>query len=217
MNKVSWKGGALLAPVPPVMVSCGSMQQPNIITVGWTGITNTIPPKTYISIRPERFSYHLLKETGVFVVNLTTESLVRAADFCGVRSGKDVNKWKETGLTPLAAPETGCPMIAESPLSLECQVTDVIPLGSHEMFLADILSVQVDPHLIDKAGRLCLDRAKLAAYAHGEYFALGEKLGSFGFSVQKKPKPQSRNPRRGEKTHKSAHPARKKRKNTTGR
>ena len=217
MNKVSWKGGALLAPVPPVMVSCGSMQQPNIITVGWTGITNTIPPKTYISIRPERFSYHLLKETGVFVVNLTTESLVRAADFCGVRSGKDVNKWKETGLTPLAAPETGCPMIAESPLSLECQVTDVIPLGSHDMFLADILSVQVDPHLIDKAGRLCLDRAKLAAYAHGEYFALGEKLGSFGFSVRKKPKPQGRNPRRGEKTHKSAHPARKKRKNATGR
>lgn len=217
MNKVSWKGGALLAPVPPVMVSCGSMQQPNIITVGWTGITNTIPPKTYISIRPERFSYHLLKETGVFVVNLTTESLVRAADFCGVRSGKDVNKWKETGLTPLAAPETGCPMIAESPLSLECRVTDVIPLGSHEMFLADILSVQVDPHLIDKAGRLCLDRAKLAAYAHGEYFALGEKLGSFGFSVRKKPKPQSRNPRCGEKTHKNAHPARKKRKNTTGR
>lgn len=217
MNKVSWKGGALLAPVPPVMVSCGSMQQPNIITVGWTGITNTIPPKTYISIRPERSSYHLLKETGVFVVNLTTESLVRAADFCGVRSGKDVNKWKETGLTPLAAPETGCPMIAESPLSLECQVTDVIPLGSHDMFLADILSVQVDPRLIDKAGRLCLDRAKLAAYAHGEYFALGEKLGSFGFSVRKKPKPQGRNPRRGEKAHKSAHPARKKRKNTTGR
>lgn len=217
MNKVSWKGGALLAPVPPVMVSCGSMQQPNIITVGWTGITNTIPPKTYISIRPERFSYHLLKETGVFVVNLTTESLVRAADFCGARSGKDVNKWKETGLTPLAAPETGCPMIAESPLSLECQVTDVIPLGSHDMFLADILSVQVDPRLIDKAGRLCLDRAKLAAYAHGEYFALGEKLGSFGFSVRKKPKQQNRNSRRGEKPNKSAHPARKKRKNTTGR
>lgn len=190
MNKVKWKGGALLAPVPPAMVSCGTPEQPNIITVGWTGITSTKPPKTYIALRPERFSYPLIKKSGVFVVNLTTVSMVRAADFCGVRSGKDTDKFKETGLTMETAPETGCPMIAESPLSLECRVTDVIPMGSHDMFLADILGALVDPQYIDSAGKLHLDRSGLAAYAHGEYFALGEKVGSFGFSVRKKPLPR---------------------------
>ncbi|MGI5896104.1 MAG: flavin reductase family protein [Oscillospiraceae bacterium] len=197
MEKISWKGGALLAPVPPVLVSCGSMEHPNLLTVGWTGITNTIPPKTYISLRPERYSYGLIKNSGVFVINLTTVDLVRAADFCGVRSGRDFDKFQETGLTALPAPETGCPMLAESPLSLECRVTQTIPLGSHEMFLADIVAVQVDPALIDQAGKLHLERCGLAAYAHGEYFALGKKLGTFGFSVRKKPLPKGHKPEGG--------------------
>ena len=189
MEKVLWKGGALLAPVPPVMVSCGPAERPNIITVGWTGITNTIPPKTYISLRPERYSAPLIRESGVFVINLTNSPLVKAADFCGVRSGKNVDKFAEMKLTARPGPATGCPMIAESPLSMECRVTDIIPMGSHDMFLADIVSVLVDSAYLDKAGKLHLDRCGLAAYAHGEYFELGRKLGSFGFSVRKKPLP----------------------------
>lgn len=189
MEKVLWKGGALLAPVPPVMVSCGPAERPNIITVGWTGITNTIPPKTYISLRPERYSAPLIRESGVFVINLTNSPLVKAADFCGVRSGKNVDKFAEMKLTAKPGPATGCPMIAESPLSMECRVTDIIPMGSHDMFLADIVSVLVDSAYLDKAGKLHLDRCGLAAYAHGEYFELGRKLGSFGFSVRKKPLP----------------------------
>ena len=187
LEKIKWKGGALLAPVPPVMVSCGALEHPNIITVGWTGITNTQPPKTYISIRPERYSYGLIQSSGVFVINLTKAGLVRAADFSGVRSGKSIDKFAETKLTAIPAPETGCPMIAESPLSIECRVTDRIPMGSHEMFLADIVSVLVDPQIVDENGKLHLDRCRLAAYAHGEYFELGNKLGHFGFSVRKKP------------------------------
>ena len=189
MEKVLWKGGALLAPVPPVMVSYGPAERPNIITVGWTGITNTIPPKTYISLRPERYSAPLIRESGVFVINLTNSPLVKAADFCGVRSGKNVDKFAEMKLTAKPGPATGCPMIAESPLSMECRVTDIIPMGSHDMFLADIVSVLVDSAYLDKAGKLHLDRCGLAAYAHGEYFELGRKLGSFGFSVRKKPLP----------------------------
>ena len=189
MEKVLWKGGALLAPVPPVMVSCGPADRPNIITVGWTGITNTIPPKTYISLRPERYSAPLIRESGVFVINLTNSPLVKAADFCGVRSGKNVDKFAEMKLTAKPGPATGCPMIAESPLSMECRVTDIIPMGSHDMFLADIVSVLVDSAYLDKAGKLHLDRCGLAAYDHGEYFELGRKLGSFGFSVRKKPLP----------------------------
>ena len=189
MEKVLWKGGALLAPVPPVMVSCGPAERPNIITVGWTGITNTIPPKTYISLRPERDAAPRRRESGVFVINLTNSPLVKAADFCGVRSGKNVDKFAEMKLTAKPGPATGCPMIAESPLSMECRVTDIIPMGSHDMFLADIVSVLVDSAYLDKAGKLHLDRCGLAAYAHGEYFELGRKLGSFGFSVRKKPLP----------------------------
>ena len=189
MEKVLWKGGALLAPVPPVMVSCGPAERPNIITVGWTGITNTIPPKTYISLRPERYSAPLIRESGVFVINLTNSPLVKAADFCGVRSGNNVYKFAEMKLRAKPGPATGCPMIAESPLSMECRVTDIIPRGSHDMFLADIVSVLVDSAYLDKAGKLHLDRCGLAAYAQGEYFELGRKLGSFGFSVRKKTLP----------------------------
>ena len=188
MSKISWKGGALLAPVPAVMVSCGSMDAPNIVTVAWTGITCTQPPKTYISLRKSRHSYNLIKDSGHFVINLTTEALVRATDFCGVRSGRDMNKFEVCHLTPEVSPNLGCPMIAESPLSIECKVTNIIELGSHDMFLADIVGVQVDESLLDANGRLALEKAGLMAYCHGEYFALGKKLGKFGYSVEKKKK-----------------------------
>jgi flavin reductase (DIM6/NTAB) family NADH-FMN oxidoreductase RutF len=190
MAKQKWKGGALIAPVPPAMISCGSEEDgsSNIITVAWTGIINTIPPKTYISVRPSRHSYKLIRERGEFAINLTTTSLVKSADFCGIYTGAKVNKFEKCNLHKEEASEISCPLIAESPLSLECKVTDVIELGSHHMFLADIVAVDVDESLINADGKLCLDRAHLAAFAHGEYFALGEKLGYFGFSVKKKKK-----------------------------
>ena len=191
MSKIKWKGGALTAPVPPCMVTCGDGESANIITVAWTGIINTVPPKTYISVRPTRHSYGLIKESGEFCVNLTSASLVRAADYCGIYTGKKVDKFAACGLTKEEATEVSCPIIAESPLSLECRVTDVIELGSHHMFLADIVAVDVDESLIDKEGKLRLERADLAAFAHGEYFELGKKIGTFGFSAKKKKKKQN--------------------------
>ncbi len=188
MAKLKWKGGALLGPVPPCMVSCGSVEEntQNIITVAWTGIINTIPPKTYISVRPSRHSYELIKTSGEFAINLTSAELVKKADFCGIYTGAKVNKFERCDLHTEEADEISCPLIAESPLSLECRVTDIISLGTHDMFLADILAVRVEESLLDENGKLCLERANLAAFAHGEYFALGEKLGNFGFSVKKK-------------------------------
>ena len=191
MAKIHWKGSTLLGPLPPVMVSCGTQEQPNIITVAWAGITNTIPPKTYSSVRPQRHSYGIIKERGEFTLNLTTAPLIRAADYCGMYTGAKVDKFKKCGLTPSPGAAVGCPSIEECPLSLECRVTDIIPLGSHDMFLADIVGVTVDDSLLDENGKLCLDRAELAAFAHGEYFALGKKIGSFGFSAVKKKKHHS--------------------------
>lgn len=188
MAKVKWRGGALLAPVPPVMVSCGDMDKSNIVTVAWTGILNTIPPKTYISLRPSRYSYEIIQETREFVINLTPAELIRTADSCGVYTGRKVDKFKKYALTKAEAFEVGAPLIGECPLSLECRVTDVVPLGTHDMFIADIVAVDVDESLLDKDGKLNLDRAHLAAFAHGEYFELGKKIGSFGFSVKKKKK-----------------------------
>lgn len=188
MAKEKWKGGTLLAPVPPVMVSCGTVEKPNIITIGWTGLINTIPPKTYISVRPSRFSYDIIKESGEFAINLTPVSLVKEADWCGIHTGRKVDKFAKCKLTPDAANEISAPLIMECPISLECKVFDIIPLGSHDMFLADIVAVDVAPGLIDKNGRLCIERAHLAAFAHGEYFELGKSLGKFGFSVVKKKK-----------------------------
>lgn len=188
MSKITWKGGALLAPLPPAIVTCGNMEKPNALTIGWTGILNTHPPKTYISVRPSRYSYEMIKNSGEFVINLTTEALTRAADFCGVRSGKDVDKFAVCGITAEESTEVSAPSLAESPLSLECRVTDVIPLGSHDMFMADIVAVTVKEELISADGKLRLDKSGLVAYAHGEYYALGKKLGFFGFSVQKKKK-----------------------------
>lgn len=192
MAKITWKGGALIAPIPPAMVSCmGADGKPNIITVGWTGILCTHPPKTYISVRPERHSYALIKESGEFVINLTSKSLTKAADFCGMRTGRKVDKFKMMGLTPEVSADIegfSSPAIAEAPMSIYCKVTDVIPLGSHDMFMADIVGISLDDKLLDENGRLCIDRAELAAFAHGEYFELGKKIGNFGFSVVKKKK-----------------------------
>ncbi len=204
MSKINWKGGALLAPVPPVMVTVGNSEKSNIFTVAWTGLINTQPPKTYISVRPSRYSYDFIKESGEFVINLTPSSLIRAADWCGIHTGRKVNKWERMGLTPESASEVSVPLIAECPLALECRVFDTVELGTHHMFLADIVAVDVEEELIDEEGRLCLERAGLAAFAHGEYFALGKSLGKFGFSVKKKKKhrtPQS-SKRVDKRTHK---------------
>lgn len=188
MSKVTWNGSTLLGPIPPVLVTCGPMEHPNVLTIAWTGIINTIPPKTYISVRPERHSYSLIRESGEFVLNLPTAQLVRAVDYCGVKSGRDVNKWKEMHLTPVAASRVSCPLLGESPLSLECRVTDVITMGSHDMFLADIVATDVEESLLDDKGALHLEQAGLLAFAHGTYYALGDRLGTFGYSVRKKKK-----------------------------
>lgn len=189
MAKIAWKGSTLLGPVPPVMVSCGSGEQANIITVAWTGLINTHPPRLSIAVRPTRHSYGLIKESGAFVVNLTPAALVREADYCGIYTGAKVNKFEKTGLHPEAAQVVACPLIAECPLSLECKVFDILPQGTHDLFLADIVAVDVDDSLLDESGRLDLSRAGLAAFAHGEYFALGNSIGKFGFSAAKKKKP----------------------------
>lgn len=189
MAKLVWPGGALLAPVPAALVTCGTVEKPNVLTVAWTGIVNSTPPKTYISLRPERYSYEIIRETGEFVINLSTQALARAADFCGVRSGRQVDKFEKMGLTALPASAVSAPLLGESPLSLECRVFQTIELGSHTMFLADIVAVDVEDALVDEKGKLHLERADLISYAHGEYFALGRKLGTFGYTVRKKPLP----------------------------
>lgn len=185
MARQVWRGGAMLAPVPPALVTCASGDVQNILTVAWTGILSTVPPRTYISVRPRRYSYSLIRESGEFVINLCTESLVRAADFCGMYTGAKMDKFARAGLHPIASSAVACPSLAESPLSLECRVSQVIPLGSHDVFLADIVAVTVDDALIGADGKLHLERAGLCAYAHGDYFALGKRLGSFGFSAAK--------------------------------
>ncbi len=188
MRKTSFKGGTLLAPLPPAMVSCGDMENSNIITIGWTGILNSTPPITYISVRPSRHSYSMIRERGEFVINLTSESLAKAADYCGIYTGAKVDKFAKCGLTKEEATQVSCPMIAEAPISIECRVRNVVPLGSHDVFVADILAVNVSDEYLDESGKIRMDKASLVAYAHGEYFALGRKLGSFGFSTKKKKK-----------------------------
>lgn len=188
MAKRALRGGALVCPLPPTMVSCGDMENSNIITIGWTGILNTIPPKTYISVRPTRHSYNIIKEKGEFVINLTPSHLTKEADCCGIYTGKKVNKFEKCKLTKEKATQLSCPMIAECPVSIECRVSEIIPLGSHDMFMADIVAVNVDEELFDKDDKMRLDKANLVAYAHGEYFELGKKIGKFGFSTNKKKK-----------------------------
>lgn len=205
MARKSFKAGALTAPLPPVMVTVGDMESSNIITIGWTGILSTIPPRTYISVRPERHSHRMLKDKGEFVINLTTAEQARIVDYAGIYTGAKVDKFKECGLTKLASREVAAPTIAECPFALECRVVEVIPMGTHDVFIADIVSVSADESIIDDKGKIRFDKAGLMAYAHGEYFALGEKLGSFGFSTKK---PSARKPsakkERAEKEPKSA-------------
>ena len=195
MAKQVWKGGNMLYPLPAVMVSCASgAGEKDIVTVAWAGTVCTNPPMLSISLRPERHSYHIIRESGEFVVNLVTSRLQRACDWCGVRSGRDYDKWAECRLTaePAAKLELA-PAIAESPVNIECRMRDVLELGSHHLFLADVIAVQVEEGLLDARGKLDLARANLTAYSHGEYFELGRRLGSFGYSVRKrKPGPRRR-------------------------
>ena len=194
MAKLQWKPGTLLAPAPPALVSCGTMEAHNVLTAAWTGIVNSEPPMTYVSIRPQRHSHGIIKESGEFVINLPTEAIVKATDLCGVKSGRDVDKFALTGLTAEPSNLVAAPGIAECPISLECKVREVIRLGSHDMFLADIVAVDVDPKYVDEKGALHMEKAGLLAYAHGAYFGLGKQLGTFGFSVRKKPLKKGRKP-----------------------
>ena len=182
------RGGNMLNPAPVVMVSCGStLDEYNIITVAWAGTVNSDPPMCSISVRPERHSYEIIKQSGEFVINLVNKQLAPFADWCGVRSGRKYNKFVETGLTPVRATQVNAPMIEESPVNLECKVTQVIPLGSHDMFLAEVVAVHVNEKLFSpKTDALDLKRADLVAYSHGHYYTLGEIIGKFGFSVEKK-------------------------------
>lgn len=190
INKVSKvvfdKPGNFLYPIPAVMVSCGTMKEPNIITIAWTGTICSDPPMVSISVRPERYSYDIIKESGEFVINLTTRNLVKACDYCGVKSGRDVDKFADMHLTPAESKVVSCPSIAESPVSIECKVKQVIPLGTHDMFIAEVVSVSVDSSFIDSKGRFQMNKTDLICYSHGEYMSLGKRLGTFGFSVRKK-------------------------------
>ena len=188
MAKEIWKPGNMLYPLPAVMVSCGDREgRTNIITVAWTGTVCTNPAMVYISVRPQRYSYDLLRDSGEFVINLTTEKLLRAADWCGVKSGRDTDKWKEMHLTPGRASRLDwAPVIEEAPVNIECRVTEVKELGSHHMFLARVEAVQADKDYMDADGRFRLNDAGLIDYSHGEYLELGKKKGSFGYSVKKK-------------------------------
>ena len=216
MAKEIWKGGTLVYPVPAVMVSCGDINgEKNIITVAWTGTINTNPPMAYISVRPERHSYNIIKTSGEFVINLTTEELAKACDYCGVKSGKDVDKFKEMNLTAAPASQVKCPIIYESPMNIECKVKQIVPLGSHDMFIADVVAVNVSDDYFDKNGKFHFNASKPVCYSHGEYFGLGKSLGTFGYSVRKKPPVKKAKPMlkkdadKKEKTKNTAKPKRK--------
>lgn len=186
MAKQTWKGGNMLYPLPAVLVTVTDKEgNDNVFTVAWAGTVCTNPPMVSISVRPSRYSHHILKETGEFVINLTTEELARATDYCGVRSGRDHDKFKETGLTREKASIVKAPLIKESPVSLECKVTEVKELGSHDMFLAEVVAVNVDEKYLDKNNKFDLNKAKPIVYSHGEYLSTGKKMGTFGYSVKK--------------------------------
>lgn len=188
MSKQSWKPGTLIYPLPAVLVTCGATpEEYNMLTIAWTGTICTEPPMCYISVRKERHSYDIIKRTGEFIINLTTEEMARATDWCGVRSGRNEDKWKATGLTPMANPHVSAPIIAESPLSICCRVREVKELGSHDMFIADVVGVEADDRYIDpETGKFSLDKANPIVYSHGEYYTLGNLIGHFGWSVRKK-------------------------------
>lgn len=186
MSKELWRAGNMLYPLPAVMVSVAdSSGKPNIITIAWVGTVCSNPPMVSISVRPERYSYNIIKETGEFVINLTTKELAYATDYCGVKSGRDVDKFAQMKLTPEKAEYVKAPLIGESPVNIECRVKQVIPLGSHDMFIAKVLAVHVDEQYKDETGKFCLEKAEPIMYSHGEYLGCGEKLGTFGYSVKK--------------------------------
>lgn len=201
MGKQIWKPGNMVYPLPAVMVSTADREgNDNIITVAWTGTVCTNPAMLYISVRPERYSYHMLRESGEFVVNLTTEKLAKATDWCGVRSGRDFDKWKEMHLTRGKAEKlTYAPIIQESPVNIECKVTEVQELGSHHMFLAEVEAVQVDESYMNETGKFELNDTQLLAYSHGEYYTLGKKLGTFGYSVRKQTAGKKKKNKKGKK------------------
>lgn len=188
MSKTIWKPGTFIYPIPAVMVSCGDMEKSNIITVAWTGIINTNPAMVYISVRPERYSYDLIKKQGEFVINLTNKNLTKATDWCGCRSGRKFDKFKEMNLHKEKANFVKCPMIKDSPVSIECKVKEIKELGSHHMFIADVLSINVDDKYIDENGAFEISKCDLISYANGGYYAQGKKLGKFGYSVQRRKK-----------------------------
>ena len=188
MSRKIWKPGTFIYPLPAVMVSCGTMEKSNIMTVAWTGIINTNPAVCYISVRPERYSYNLIKEQGEFVINLTNEKLAYATDWCGVKTGAKVDKFNEMHLTKEKATFVKCPIIKESPVAIECKVKEIRELGSHHMFIAEILSIDADEKFIDEKGAFDISKCDLIAYSNGHYYSLGRKIGKFGFSVQKKKK-----------------------------
>ena len=185
MSKVIWKPGCFVYPIPAVMVSCGTVENSNIITVAWTGILNTNPAMVYISVRPTRYSYKLIKQQGEFVINLTNEKLVYATDWCGIKTGEKFDKFKEMNLHKEKAKFVKCPLIKESPVSIECKVKEIKELGSHHLFIAEVLSIDADDKYINEKGAFDISKCNLIAYANGNYYSLGKKLGKFGFSVQK--------------------------------
>ena len=186
MGRAIWKSGNFLYPVPAVMVSCGDMDHSNIITIAWTGIINTDPAMVSISVRPTRYSYELIKQSGEFVINLTNRKLAYATDWCGVKSGRQVDKFKEMHLTKQPAENVKCPLIKESPVAIECRVKEIKELGSHHMFLAEVLSIDADEKYMDEKGAFDISKCDLMAYANGKYYELGKQIGKFGYSVQKK-------------------------------
>ena len=186
-SKEYWQPGNMLFPLPAVMVSCQKPgERPNIITVAWTGTVCSDPAMVYISVRRSRHSYDIIKTTGEFVINLTTEKLAKITDLCGVKSGRDIDKFRAYDLTPVRSRHVSAPSIGESPVSIECRVKEIIPLGSHDMFLAEVLGVTADRQYMDENGRFDLAKARPLVYSHGEYFAQGRRIGRFGFSVKKK-------------------------------
>ena len=185
MAKIAWKPGTMLFPVPPVMVTCGTMDNANVLTIAWTGIINSEPPMTYISVRPSRHSHKIIEQTKEFVINIANLPLAKACDFCGVKSGKNTNKFKEMGLELAPGVKIKTPMLKSAPVSLECKVTEIKRFGTHDMFIAEIVSVNVDDKYIEPDGRLAIEKAGLLAFAHGRYYTLGRDLGAFGFSVDK--------------------------------
>lgn len=185
MSKITWKSGTFEYPIPAAMVSCGTMEKSNIVTVAWTGVINTNPAMVYISIRPERYSHDIIKKSKEFVINLTNEQLAYATDWCGVKTGRNVDKFEKMHLTKEKATHVKCPMIGEAPVSIECKVKEIKKLGSHDMFIAEVLAINADEKYFDKKGTFDISKCNLIAYANGGYYTLGRKVGKFGYSVQK--------------------------------